>query len=186
MSDIHQEIAVHIPNLQRYARALVRDVVDADDLVQECLTRALAKLHLWREGSNLRAWLFTILHNQYVNNVRRSIRSGTTVEFDDADLPLRLPATQAKRLELRDLDRALGQLSPEQRAVILLIGLEGMPYCDVATALGIPVGTVRSRLSRGRDTLRRLMDGGTTQPSLPVAPSWRPSASPRTLGVAAA
>jgi len=187
MSDIHQEIAVHIPNLQRYARALVRDVVDADDLVQECLTRALAKLHLWREGSSLRAWLFTILHNQYVNNVRRSIRSGTTVEFDEAtDLPLKLPATQEKRLELRDLDRALGQLPAEQRAVILLIGLEGMPYCDVATALGIPVGTVRSRLSRGRDTLRRLMDGGTTQPSLPVAPSWRPPASPKTLGVAAA
>jgi RNA polymerase sigma-70 factor, ECF subfamily len=186
MSDIHQEIAVHIPNLRRYARALVRDVVAADDLVQETLTRAIAKLHLWREGSSLRAWLFTILHNQYVNDVRRSIRSGTTVGFDDVtDLPLRLPATQEKCLELRDLDRALGRLPAEQRAVILLIGLEGMPYGEVATALGIPVGTVRSRLSRGRDALRRLMDGDIDQPSSATAPCWRPSASPTTLGVSA-
>jgi RNA polymerase sigma-70 factor (ECF subfamily) len=185
MSDIYQEIAVHIPNLRRYARALVRDGVAADDLVQECLTRAIAKLHLWREGSSLRAWLFTLLHNQYVNGVRRSIRSVTTVEFDHADLPLGLPASQEKHLELRDLDRALGRLPAEQRAVILLIGLEGMSYCDVATALAIPVGTVRSRLSRGRGALRRLMDGDTDQPSLPAAPSYRPSASPRTLGVSA-
>ena len=185
MSDIHQEIAVHIPNLRRYARALVRDVVAADDLVQECLTRAVAKVHLWREGSNLKAWLFTVLHSQYVNEVRRSIRSGTTVEFDGADLSLSLAATQEKYLELRDLDRALGQLSPEMRAVILLVGLEGMPYCDVATTLGIPVGTVRSRLSRGRATLRRLMDRDTDQPISPAAASWRTSASARTLGVSA-
>jgi RNA polymerase sigma-70 factor, ECF subfamily len=184
MSDIHQEIEAHIPSLRRYARALTRDVVATDDLVQECLTRALNKLHLWRQGTNLRGWLFTILHNQYVNEVRRSIRSGSTVELSDATLPSR-PANHDKVLELRDLDRALGQLSPEMRAVILLVGLEGMPYCDVATALGIPVGTVRSRLSRGRDALRRLMDGDTAQPSLPTAPSWRTSASPRTLGVSA-
>jgi RNA polymerase sigma-70 factor, ECF subfamily len=188
MSDIHQEIAVHIPNLRRYARALVRDVVAADDLVQETLTRAIVKLHLWRDGSDLRAWLFTILHNQHINDVRRSIRSGTTVEFfDDAtDLPLKLPATQEKRLELRDLDRALGRLPAEQRVVILLIGLEGMSYGDVATALGIPVGTVRSRLSRGRDLLRRVMDGDTDQSGLPAAPSWRPSASQRSFSVSAA
>src|SRR4029077_6136236 len=134
-----------------------------------------------------RAWLFTILHNQYVNDVRRSIRSGTTVGFDDAtDLPLRLPATQEKCLELRDLDRALGRLPAEQRTVILLIGLEGMPYGEVATVLGIPVGTVRSRLSRGRDALRRLMDGDIDQPSSATAPCWRPSTSPTTLGVSAA
>lgn len=157
MSDIHRRIEAELPGLRRYARALVRDVSDADDLVQECLARALSKLDLWREGSNLRAWLFTILHNQYVNRVRRAIRTGTTIEFDEADLPLRLPAMQEKRLELRDLDRALGRLPAEQRAVILLVGLECMPYCDVAAALGIPVGTVRSRLSRGRTALRALM-----------------------------
>jgi RNA polymerase sigma-70 factor, ECF subfamily len=157
MTDIYRRIEAEIPVLRRYARALIRNLTDADDLVQECVTRALTKHHLWREGTNLRAWLFTILHNQYVNHVRRSARTGTTVEYDDGDLPMRLPATQEKRLELRDLDRALGRLPAEQRAVILLVGLEGMPYGDVSAVLGIPVGTVRSRLSRGRAALRGLM-----------------------------
>jgi|HubBroStandDraft_6_1064221.scaffolds.fasta_scaffold246875_2 RNA polymerase sigma-70 factor (ECF subfamily) len=157
MANIQQRIEAELPRLRRYARALVRDVVDADDLVQECLTRALAKLHLWQEGSDLRAWLFTILHNQYVNQIRRSIRMGATVELDKAELLLSRPADQEKRLELRDLDRALGRLPAEQRAVILLVGLEGMPYSAVAEVLEIPTGTVRSRLSRGRLALRHLM-----------------------------
>ena len=157
MMDIQQKIEAELPSLRRYARALARDVVTADDLVQECLTRALTKLHLWRDGSNLRAWLFTILHNQYVNHVRRSIRIGAPVEFDAAAPQLSQPGNQEKRLELRDLDRALGRLPTEQRSVILFIGLEGMPYCDVSAVLGIPIGTVRSRLSRGRTALRVLM-----------------------------
>src|SRR5579863_6525856 len=162
MTEIHERIEAHIPSLRRYARALVRDVVGADDLVQEGLTRALSKLDLWREGTDLRAWLFTILHNQYVNQVRRSVRTGATVEFYDEIAPVALsrPASQEKRLELRDLDRALARLPQEQRAVILLAGLEGMPYGDIAAVLGVPVGTVRSRLSRGRSALRELMGMG--------------------------
>jgi RNA polymerase sigma-70 factor, ECF subfamily len=158
MSEIHRRIEAEIPGLHRYARALVRDVVGADDLVQECLTRALSKLDLWRDGTDLRAWLFTILHNQYVNHVRRSIRIGAPVEFHETGVPLSQPANQEKRLELRDLNRRLAQLHVEQRAVILLIGLEGLPYTAVSAMLGIPVGTVRSRLSRGRLALRQLMD----------------------------
>jgi RNA polymerase sigma-70 factor (ECF subfamily) len=158
MTEIHKRIEAEIPRLRRYARALVRDVVGADDLVQECLTRALTKLDLWREGTDLRAWLFTILHNQYVNHVRRSIRTGTQSEFDDDAPQLSHPASQEKRLELRDLDRALGRLPPDQRATILLVGLEGLPYAEVGALLGIPVGTVRSRLSRGRFALRQLMN----------------------------
>jgi RNA polymerase sigma-70 factor (ECF subfamily) len=157
MADIRQRIEAHIPGLRRYARALVRDVAGADDLVQECLARALAKVHLWREGSDLRAWLFTILHNQYVNHVRRSIREGATIELNEVAPLLRRPADQERRLELRDLGRALGQLPAAQRAVILLVGLEGLPYTDVGAVLGIPTGTVRSRLSRGRLALSRLM-----------------------------
>jgi RNA polymerase sigma-70 factor (ECF subfamily) len=157
MTEIHKRIEAHIPSLRRYARALVRDVAGADDLVQECLTRALSKLDLWCEGTNLRAWLLTILHNQYVNHVRRSIRIGTPSEFDEASPWLSQPANQEKSLELRDLDRVLGQLPVDQRAVILLVGLEGMPYAEVGAMLGIPIGTVRSRLSRGRLALRGLM-----------------------------
>jgi RNA polymerase sigma-70 factor, ECF subfamily len=157
MSEIQKMIEAEIPRLRRYARALTRDFVAADDLVQECLARALSKLDLWREGTDIRAWLFTILHNQYVNHVRRSVRVGTPLQLDGAVPQLRQPANQEKRLELRDLDRALGQLPADQRATILLVGLEGLPYAEVGAVLGIPVGTVRSRLSRGRLALRQLM-----------------------------
>jgi RNA polymerase sigma-70 factor, ECF subfamily len=157
MTEIYQRIEAEIPRMRRYARALVHDVTGADDLVQECLTRALSKLDLWRDGTDLRAWLFTILHNQYVNHVRRSIRISTQSQLDATALQRSQPANQEKRLELRDLNRALGQLPADQRAVILLVGLEGMPYADVAVVLGVPVGTVRSRLSRGRLALRQLM-----------------------------
>jgi len=156
MSDFARLIEAEIPRLRRYARALTRDVTRADDLVQNCLARAVAKRHLWEPGSDLRAWLFTILHNQHVNEVRRSMREGSNVAIDEARA-LTVPANAIAALELRDLEAALGKLAHEQRQVILLVGLEGMSYEDVAAILQIPVGTVRSRLSRGRDQLRRLL-----------------------------
>jgi len=156
VADIHHDIEAEIPRLRRYARALTRDVVSADDLVQDCLTRALGKLHLWQEGSDLRAWLFTILHNQYVNHIRRAVREGAAVALNETEPMLSRAPQQGKRLELRDLERALAQLPEEQRSVILLVGLEGMHYEEVAVILDVPVGTIRSRLSRGREALRRL------------------------------
>jgi RNA polymerase sigma-70 factor, ECF subfamily len=150
-------LEAQIPRLRRYACALTRDVVRADDLVQDCLTRAVAKQHLWQYGTNLRAWLFTILHNQYVNDVRRSVREGATVELEEEAPQLTVQPNAIPTLQLRDLKAALGRLLPEQRQVILLVGLEGMSYGEVASVLNAPVGTVRSRLSRGRDQLRRLM-----------------------------
>ncbi|HKS89797.1 MAG TPA: sigma-70 family RNA polymerase sigma factor [Stellaceae bacterium] len=157
MTDIHDSIEAEIPRLRRYARALARDVAAADDLVQDCLARALGKLHLWQEGTDLRAWLFTILHNQYVNLVRRSVREGAAVGLSETEPLLTRGPHQARSLELRDLERAIAKLPEEQRSVILLVGLEGMRYEEVAEVLDVPVGTVRSRLSRGREALRRLM-----------------------------
>lgn len=157
MADIYQSIEAEIPRLRRYARALTRDAIAADDLVQDCLTRALGKLHLWQKGTDLRAWLFTILHNQYVNYVRRSVREGAIVGLSDTEPLLTRAPQQGQRLELRDLERAISQLPEEQRSAILLVGLEGMRYEEVAAVLDVPVGTVRSRLSRGREALRRLM-----------------------------
>ncbi len=157
MSEIYRSIEAEIPRLRRYARALARDVAAADDLVQDCLARALGKLHLWQEGTDLRAWLFTILHNQYVNQVRRAVREGAVVELRETEPMLTHAPHQGKRLEMRDLERAIAKLPEEQRSVILLVGLEGMRYEEVAEILGVPIGTVRSRLSRGRDALRRLM-----------------------------
>lgn len=163
MADICDRIEHEIPKLRRYARALTRDVIAADDLVQDCLTRALSKLHLWQQGTDLRAWLFTILHNQHVNRVRRAVREGTTVALGDAEPMLTSAPGQGHRLELRDLDRALARLPQEQRSVLLLVGLEGMRYEEVAAKLRVPVGTIRSRLSRGRQTLRRQI-GGAAEP----------------------
>jgi len=158
----YREIEAEIPRLRRYARALTRDLIAADDLVQECLTRALSKLHLWQQGTDLRAWLFTILHNQYINHVRRTAREGTSIGLSEREPLLTRAPQQGSRLELRDLERAIAKLPRTQRSVILLVGLEGMSYGEVATALGVPVGTIRSRLSRGREALRRLT--GIVQP----------------------
>ncbi len=157
MANLHRQIEAEIPRLRRYARALTRDVFAADDLVQDSLTRALGKLHLWQAGTDLRAWLFTILHNQYVNHVRRAVREGVAVGLSDSEQLLTRAPQQNHRLELRDLERAIAKLPSEQRQVILLIGLEGMRYEEVAAILGVPVGTVRSRLSRARQALRRNM-----------------------------
>src|SRR3982075_2531389 len=156
MNDFTRLLEAEIPRLRRYARALTRDVSRADDLVQSCLTRAVAKQHLWKYGTDLRAWLFTILHHQHVNDVRRSIREGSHVMPEEGP-ELTVQPNAIPTLQLRDLEAALGRLQPEQRQVILLVGLEGMSYQEVANVLNVPVGTVRSRLSRGRDQLRRLM-----------------------------
>jgi RNA polymerase sigma-70 factor, ECF subfamily len=158
MTDFGHLLENEIPRLRRYARALTRDASRADDLVQSCLARALTKSHLWQPGTDLRAWLFTILHNQHVNDVRRAVREGVVVAVEDVEPLLTVPSTQAATLQLRDLDRAMGRLPEEQRQVLLLVGLEGMRYDEVAAVLNVPVGTVRSRLSRGRDMLRHLMD----------------------------
>jgi RNA polymerase sigma-70 factor (ECF subfamily) len=169
MNDFARLLEVEIPRLRRYARALTRDVARADDLVQSCLTRAVAKQHLWQPGTDLRAWLFTILHNQHVNDVRRSVREGVNVAVEEMAPMLTVQSNAIAVLQLRDLEAAIARLPQEQRQVILLVGLEGMRYEEVAAILGVPVGTVRSRLSRGRDQLRRLMDMGDDE-----APSTSP------------
>jgi RNA polymerase sigma-70 factor, ECF subfamily len=165
MNDFGRLLEAQIPRLRRYARALTRDLARADDLVQNCLTRAVAKQHLWQYGTDLRAWLFTILHNQHVNDIRRSVREGASVAVEEMEPVLTVQSNAIASLQLRDLEIAIGKLPQEQREVILLVGLEGMSYAEVAAILGVPVGTVRSRLSRGRDQLRRLMDMEKEPPS---------------------
>src|SRR5205823_14793522 len=156
MTDFARPLNPGIPCLRRYARAPNGDAVRSHHLVQSCLARGDAKHHLREYGTDLRAWLFTIMHNQHVNDVRRGVREGITVELTEAPAMTAGPVAIAK-LELRDLERALEKLPTEQREAILLVGLEGLAYEEVAAILKVPVGTVRSRLSRGRDQLRRLM-----------------------------
>lgn len=153
-----QQIDVLLPLLRRYARRLTRDAAEADDLVQETFVRGFEKSHLWRQGTDLRAWLFTILHNLYVSDIRRAVRSGTMVDLAHAELSFACPPRQAERLQIRDLERALARLPEEQRSVVVLVGVDGERYETVAALLGVPSGTVRSRLSRGRTKLRELME----------------------------
>ena len=158
MSEFGTEIGQLIPRLRRYARALTGERNVADDLVQDTLERAWNKLHLWRHGSDLRAWLFTIMHNTYVNQVRG--RSSTTVlPLDDEAFEMPVRATQTDLLEIRDLEAALRRLPDDQREVLLLIALERLSYEEAAKALGIPIGTVMSRLSRARERLRLILSG---------------------------
>ena len=145
-----------IPRLRRYARALAGDRATADDLVQDTLERAWSKLHLYRRGTDLRAWLFTVMHNVHVNRVRAA-RAADPLDEGMPELATR--ASQGDALVVRDLDRALTRLPDEQRAVLLLVALEDMSYDEVARSLGIPIGTVMSRLSRAREKLRSMMFG---------------------------
>jgi RNA polymerase sigma-70 factor, ECF subfamily len=155
MSDHEGLITQQIPRLRRYARALTGDRSAADDLVQDTLERALSRFHLWRRGSDLRAWLFTIMHNIYVNQVRARVRQHQEAMEEAAAESLQ--AHEPDWVEIRAIGDALARLPDEQRSVLLLVGLEQFTYDEAARILDIPVGTVMSRLSRGRERLRVLI-----------------------------
>lgn len=149
-------IAAQVPQLRRFARALTRSADAADDLVQDCLERAWRKAHRWEAGTDLRAWLFTIMHNVFVNSIRR--KSLPLDSRDQSEIADPKPF-QNGQLDLRDLEAGLAQLPEEQREVLLLVCLEELSYEQVAGILGIPIGTVMSRLHRGRERLRKWLAG---------------------------
>lgn len=161
MSAYLDEIEACVPALRRYARALTHDVDRADDLVQDCLERAVRKRLLWRPTGSLRAWLFTMLLNIHRNEMRRVKRER---RHFSPELPLvepAAPASQLSRLALAETARAMERLAPEQREALLLVVLEGMSYADAAAALGIPTGTLMSRLARARAALKNFVEGET-------------------------
>ena len=162
-----EEITALIPRLRRYARALTGDRSFADDLVQDTLERAWGRIYLWRPGSDLRAWLFTIMHNLHVNQARTR-RSEDSIDPRNEPMEFAARPSQEERLEIRDLTMALRRLPDEQREVLLLVGLEEMSYQEAAKVLAVPLGTVMSRLSRGRERLRALMSEGSNAPQLRV------------------
>jgi RNA polymerase sigma-70 factor (ECF subfamily) len=156
-------LAAQVPALRRYAVALVRDGAAADDLVQDCIERALRQAEKLEDIQRIGGWLRTILHNLHVDDVRRRRRRGVTVDITDASATLASPARDPGLLI--DFDRAMGQLSFEHRQVLLLVGLEGLNYREVAEELAIPIGTVMSRLARGREKLREAMEEKNPQPT---------------------
>jgi RNA polymerase sigma factor (sigma-70 family) len=148
----------HIPELRRYARSLTGDAWAADDLVQDTLERACERWRLWAAGSDLRAWLFTLMHNLFVDGTRRAMRQqGQRVDVEDAEQEMVVPSGAVD--QVLDLQRCLLRLPEEQREVLLLVALQDLGYEDVARITGVPIGTVMSRLSRARSRLRELMEG---------------------------
>ncbi|MNZ35292.1 ECF RNA polymerase sigma factor SigR [compost metagenome] len=161
-------ILAELPRLRRYARALLGDRAAADDLVQDTLERAWLRRSQWRPGSELRTWLFAIMHNLRIDQLRRPSLEVASFEDEEIEVPTR--ATQTDQIELADLATAVSRLPEEQRAVLLLVALEGMGYRDIATTLGIPLGTVMSRLARGRERLRLILEGRPAVARLRVVP----------------
>jgi RNA polymerase sigma-70 factor, ECF subfamily len=160
-------IEAHIPGLRRFACALLRgDLEGADDLVQDTLERALSRWHLRRTEGNLRGWLYTILYNRFLTDRHRSQRRGLhDVLTEETELP-GVEGGQDSALERRDLMRAFSALPEEQQSVLLLIGVEDLSYEEAARVLGVPIGTVMSRLSRGRERLRHHMYGDINENGL--------------------
>lgn len=163
MSPVLDEIEECVPALRRYARALTHDADRADDLVQDCLERAIRKHGLWQPSGSIRSWVFRILLNVHRNELRRRRRAPVSLEIP-ANIDPAAPDVQPGRLALAETARAMEALSPEQREVLLLIAVEQMSYAEAATVLSIPVGTLMSRLARARAALRHLT--GTEAPKL--------------------
>src|ERR687892_1633689 len=164
-------IEAEIPRLRRYARYLAREADRADDLVQECLTRAISKIDSWTPGTNLRAWLFVILRNCHINEVRRGQRTSLIGEVSSDYDVVPTPASQEAHMSLLEVRNAYLNLSEEHREVLLLVAIEGLQYEEAAGILQIPVGTIRSRLSRARQTLRDALDDRAITPRGPLSPA---------------
>lgn len=166
--DFHHELTTIIPHLRAFARSLTQDADSADDLVQDTIVRAMDACHQFTPGTNFKAWMFTILRNLHVNGLRRKYR---TQPLDDVSAALHsVPAGQDSSLEFADLKRALARMSHDQREVLVLVGAAGFSYEEAAAICGCAVGTIKSRLSRARRELMRLMVGGSSTDGTRLAP----------------
>lgn len=171
--ELRQSLLASIPALRAFGVSLCGNAVRADDLVQETLVKAWANMSSFQEGTNLKAWLFTILRNEFYSQMRKR---GREVQDSDGELTAKLPdlGQQEGYLDLEDMKRALLLLPDEQREAIILVGASGMSYEEAAEICGVAVGTVKSRVSRARSRLAELLheDGGealTADPEKPQA-----------------
>lgn len=159
IDDLHEQIT----SLRRYAYVLCRNHADADDLVQEALLKAIASAHTYKPDKDLRSWLFSILHNTFVSHKRQYARRARAARFLDSTLKeAGVKPVQEAKVEVRDTLNMLSRLNPDQQAVLVMVAVEGMSYAEAAETLDIPMGTLMSRLARGREELRGLVTEGTT------------------------
>ncbi|TPI38802.1 RNA polymerase sigma factor [Mesorhizobium sp. B3-1-6] len=169
MDDKKAAILSEIPRLRRYARSLLRDRDSADDLVQDCLERALVRLDNWQTGESPRRWLFTIMHHLFIDQMRKVNRRG-----EAAILPLEAgeaqsaPADQVETIASREIMDALQAISPDRRAALVMVAIEGFSYAEAANILGVPAGTLMSRIARGREELRGLLEDSSRRRSLRI------------------
>ena len=159
MNQGYAEIEGFVPQLRRYALALCHNPTAADDLVQESVARALTKSDLFNTGTNLRAWLFTIMHNVHISNGRRQKYIGMPIDPDIVAAKLSTQPTQEAPLVMKALNKALQVIPDTQRVAVILAGVEGISYEEISVQLNVPVGTVKSRVSRGREALRKVLHG---------------------------
>ena len=155
---VKDEMVALVPQLHTFARSLCRDGVRADDLVQEALLRAFDNLERFTPGTNLKAWLFTIVRNEHYSQLRRRKFEAPSLENDYLPEPS-VPPDHDGELELRDLNRALASLSPGQRTALILVSASGFSYEEAAAICGCAVGTIKSRVARARDTLLKMLEG---------------------------
>jgi RNA polymerase sigma-70 factor (ECF subfamily) len=175
--EFSEQLEKEIPFLRRRVRRWNCSEADADDLIQDTLVQALANAHQWQPGSDLRAWLFTIMRNRFLARAHKSARSAAALEglaAVDAEPP---PDPREARLILRDLGAALRKLTDDQRSAVLLIGAEEKSYAEAAQSMGISVGAVRSHLARGRERLRSAVNGVEARPPFARRSAPEPSAS---------
>ncbi len=172
-----QRVEGEIPFLRRAARRWRPHPADADDLVQETLLRALANAHLWQAGSDLRGWLFTIMRNQFFAVITQSNRSSRALEAIAGSDREAAQDPHETRLILRDVRAALGRLPRKQRDAVLLVGIEGKSYGEVAQIMGTSVSAIRCHLARGRDRLRAAVHAVETRPPFALRPAGTPPAA---------
>lgn len=153
LQDFERGLLTLLPRLRRFARSLTRDAADADDLCQVALERALKARDQWQEGTRLDAWMYRIIRNSWIDEVRARTRRSQTFVHEDAGLSVGMEGDADIVMEMRDVSRAMCELPPEQREVIALVLVEGLAYREAADILEIPIGTLTSRLTRGRQAL---------------------------------
>ncbi len=177
-NSFRDDLIALIPHLRAFARSLAGSREAADDLAQETLAKALAAAQQFQAGTNLKAWLFTILRNQFYNDFRR--RRLETEPFDEAEVEqVSTPATQEIQIEMDDFKRAFAELTAEQREALTLVGASGFSYEEAAEIAGCAVGTIKSRVSRGRLELTRLIEGGELAPRSSTNPALAAPSGPR-------
>jgi RNA polymerase sigma-70 factor (ECF subfamily) len=152
--EVYEQIEEHLPSIRRYAHALEKNPHAAEDLIQDCVERALTRHEQFQAGTNLRTWLFTIMHNLQCDRKRKDVRRGVHVPLEEWSDGASTPGKQTDNLEMRDFRRAFGKLDPRDQQIMILIGMEGMSYEETAEVLEVKVGTVKSRLFRARERLR--------------------------------